>query len=439
MEGGHLRVLILNSDSPKNRGDRAILAGNIELIRQVYPQAHIWSLSQYQDRDQEWFGINFHPFSPYSVKIGDFVALLRAAKAADVILWGGGEILKDYTNKLGLFYWALKLWAVSKANPNVVGAFQGIGPTSASISKRVIVFTVGRCKAFLVRDAESKTKLENWGVKIPVIASFDPAVFDTAKPMNTTIWNRFVDVQGVDAHFLHNFAGFGLRRWFHYSHSGWLPAKYRFWARKDAGNTPELDTYLTNLAELADRVIEKHDINLVFFPMHVGGGEDDPEFGRQVVARMRNPQRTTVIAGDDISPNDYLALIGAAKFFVASRLHSAILATVANVPAICLYYVDKGRLFFEQVGLQRFSRDIKIMQQPGSVAELANLVDQLVVEADIVKAQQVKALTEMRAQIKQDLVAAIAAAQLQTSDVEAAEHLAQLEYQRKHAEDAPTI
>lgn len=431
MEGGGLRVLILNSDSPKNRGDRAILAGNIELIRQVYPEAHIWSLSQYRERDQEWFGINFHPFSPYSVKPADFFALLRHAKAADLILWGGGEILKDYTNKLSLFYWAIKLWAVSLVNQNIVGAFQGIGPTSANISKRVIAFTVSRCKAFLVRDTESKTKLEAWGVKIPVIASYDPAVFDTAKLMNTEIWNRFVDSQGVDAHFLHNFAGFGLRRWFHYSHSGWLPAKFRFWARKDAGNAPELDTYLTNLAALADSVVEKHDVNLIFFPMHVGGGEDDPEFGRQVVARMKHGDRTCVIAGDDISPDDYLALIGHAKFFVASRLHSAILATVANVPAICLYYVDKGRLFFEQVGLQRFSRDIKVMQQPGIVAELAGLVDQLVTEGEDVKAQQLASLETMRQQIRTDFVAGIAAAGLKPSDVEGQEHEMQAQHSAK--------
>ena len=226
-------------------------------------------------------------------------------------------------------------------------------------------------------------------------------------------------------------AGFGLRRWFHYSHSGWLPAKFRFWARKDAGNTPELDTYLNHLAALADRVVEQQDVNLIFFPMHVGGGEDDPEFARQVVARMNHGERTCVIAGDDISPDDYLALIGHAKFFVASRLHSAILATVANVPAICLYYVDKGRLFFEQVGLQRFSRDIKVMQQPGIVDELAGLVAQLVTEGEAVKAQQLAALESMRGQIRDDFVAGIAAAKLKNLDVEGHEHQLQAERDEK--------
>jgi polysaccharide pyruvyl transferase WcaK-like protein len=407
-----VRVLILNSDSPKNRGDRAILAGNIQLVREAYPEAHIWSLSQYQDRDQDWFGINFIPISPYSVKISDFIQLLENAKTADLILWGGGEILKDYTNKLGLFYWALKLWAVSKVNPNVVGAFQGIGPTSAAISKRVIAFTVSRCKAFLVRDAESKAKLEDWGVKIPVISSFDPAVFDTHKPLTSEIWNNFVEQQGVEPHFLHNFAGFGLRRWFHYSHSGWLPAKMRFWARKDAGNSPELDTYINNLAALADSVVEEHDVNLVFFPMHVSASENDPEFARQVIARMKNGARTTVISEDNISPDDYVAIIGHAKFFIASRLHSAILATVANVPAICLYYVDKGRLFFEQVGLQRFSRDIKVMLEPGIVPKLTDLVRQLVQETNTVKQEQSEALERMRVQILTDFKTGIELAKL---------------------------
>ena len=100
-----VRVLIHNSDSPHNRGDRAILAGNVELVRRRWPDAEIVSLSQYPERDAAWFGIRFLPVSPYSTGIGDLFALLRAARSADVVLWGGGEILKDYTNKLGLVYW----------------------------------------------------------------------------------------------------------------------------------------------------------------------------------------------------------------------------------------------------------------------------------------------------------------------------------------------
>ena len=404
-----MRVLILNSDSPKNRGDRAILAGNIELVRQVYPDAEITSLSQYRERDRAWFGIDFLPLSPYSVKPADFFAVLRAARNSDLVLWGGGEILKDYTNKLSLFYWAIKLTAVSLANRNLVGAFQGIGPTSANISKRVIAFTINRCRSFLVRDQESKDKLSAWGVRIPVIASYDPAVFDVAKPATDELVAKFAAAQGISPEFLNNFAGFGLRRWFHYSQSGWLPASMRFWQKQSVQSNPQLDLYLDNLAKLADRVIETQNLNLVFFPMHVSASENDPEFARLVVARMKHGQRTTVIDGDTISPDEYLSLIGKARFFVASRLHSAILATVANVPALCLYYVDKGRLFFEQVGMQRYSRDIKVMLTDGIVDQLVADISALVAESDTVKSQQREALTRMRGQIRQDFVAALEA------------------------------
>ena len=397
-----MRVLILNSDSPKNRGDRAILAGNIALVRTTFPGAEITSLSQYRERDEAWFGIRFLPMSPYSVSPMDFLRLLGAARKADLVLWGGGEILKDYTNKLSLFYWAIKLTGVRLMNRNLVGAFQGIGPTRAEISKRVIAFTVSRCRAFLVRDAESKQKLTDWGVRIPVVSSFDPAVFDQAAPATDALLESFAESAGVPRDFLNNFAGFGLRRWFHYSQSGWLPASMRFWDKREPTSSPELETYLIHLAQVADAVVERQNVNLVFFPMHVSASENDPEFARQVVARMKHGERTVVIAGDELSPADYLSLIGRAKFFVASRLHSAILATVAGVPAVCLYYVDKGRLFFEQVGLQRFSRDIAIMQQPGSVAELTGLIDDLVRETDTVRATQRESLAQMRGDILSD-------------------------------------
>ncbi len=59
-----MRVLIHNSDSPHNRGDRAILAGNVELARHRWPDAEVVALSQYPERDASWFGIRFLPVSP---------------------------------------------------------------------------------------------------------------------------------------------------------------------------------------------------------------------------------------------------------------------------------------------------------------------------------------------------------------------------------------
>ncbi|WNY34758.1 hypothetical protein Q9Q99_06055 [Curtobacterium flaccumfaciens] len=44
------------------------------------------------------------------------------------MLWGGGEILKDYTNKLGLVYWFGKMLLVRAVNKNLVGGVPGHRP-----------------------------------------------------------------------------------------------------------------------------------------------------------------------------------------------------------------------------------------------------------------------------------------------------------------------
>lgn len=385
-----VKVLILNSDSPQNRGDRAILIGLVELVRDLYPNAEITSLSQFQKRDENWFGIKFLPFSPYSTSPIDYLKLLAAARKSDVVLWGGGELLKDYTNKLSLFYWALKLWGVKQVNRRVIGSFQGIGPTKADISKKVIVAAVNQCQSFLVRDHESKQKLESWGVKTKVVASFDPAVY-TSRTFNSNPNGPI---------------GLGLRRWFHYRPSGWIPTKYRFW-QKDAGpNAGEL-RYVENLAALADQLIETNDADLKFFPMHLGHSEDDAGFADLVISKMKHGDRCSVLASDDISPADYLTEISNCRMFLASRLHSAILATVANVPSICLYYVDKGRLFFEQLGLSHYSLSINEMQDQGIVEKLLGLSKELTTNSEIVKAQQLSTLEQMKTKLRQDLASAI--------------------------------
>ena len=404
-----MRVLIHNSDSPKNRGDRAILVGVIELVRRQWPDAEIWSLSQYPERDEEWFGIRFLPQSPYSTNLGQWFSLLRLARRSDVILWGGGEILKDYTNKLGLVYWWVKLTALSVVNRNIIGAFQGIGPTSADISKRLITWTINRTRVFVTRDEESKQKLLDWGVKRPIISSFDPAVIGVPTAFDDALAARLETEGGIEREFLVNSVGFGLRRWFHYKQAGWLPNKYR--SEKSRANdepSPKLATYTEHVAELADRLVAEHDVNVIFFPMHMDASEGDDVFAEQVIALMKHKDRTRVLANDVFSSNDYAGIMASLRFFVASRLHSAILATIANVPAFVLYYVDKGRLFFEQVGMQRYSDPIEATLADDFVATHAARITTLLGEADGVRAEQRAGVASMSEALERDFAAAVA-------------------------------
>ena len=390
-----MKVLILNSDSPNNRGDRAILAGLIDLIQSVRPDSEITALSQFPERDSEWFRIRFLPFSPYSTSPLALIRLMIAAKKSDVVLFGGGELLKDYTNRLSLYYWLLKLTAVRLANKNIIGAFQGIGPTKSESSKQLIVKTVDLCKVFVTRDQESVEKLTNWGAKSTLIASYDPAVFVSSFAADVST-NPELEQYG------RGFVGLGLRRWFHYQPGGFLPNRFR---KSQPQSEAEL-RYVEACADIADKIFLRQKKHVVFFPMHTHPSEGDVEFAKQVIAKMKHPEIAKVVEKDNLSPDDFLALIARAEWFIGSRLHSTILATVAQVPAMVVYYVDKGRLFFEQLGLEEFSYPIKRMQEKGFPAIITRDLVKFVDDAMFISKEQETAVEKMRSKLLIDLNAA---------------------------------
>lgn len=398
-----MRILIINSDSPNNRGDRAILAGNIALIRQTFPEAEIWSQSEYAERDAQWYGINFLPISAYTTNPLHLIKLCLFARKCDYILWGGGEILKDYTNKIGLVYWAVKMTGVRLFNKNLYGAFQGIGPTQASISKKLIAYSVNLTKSFIVRDEESKQKLERWGARVPIISSVDPAVIETARPLDESTKNILKETYNIDNTFLSDTIGIGVRKWFHYKKSTWLPFRFKLVHKKSSSApNPKLQEYTKNLAELCDWVVEKHDVNIIFFPMHMASSENDASFSRSVIALMKHSERTKVIDQDNLSPQEYQNVVGQCRFFIGSRLHSSILATSANIPSIVFYYVDKGRLFFEQIGMQRFSQPIENLLDHDTLNSVKKQINTLVNERTTIKKELSERITTMRKRVLND-------------------------------------
>ena len=128
-----MKILLINSDVAKNRGDRAIAEGLLELIRTHQPDAKITGLSEESERDEEWYSIQFLKSDVYTLNPFHWMHLLWKAFRSDKVFWGGGEYLKDYTNKASLWYWFVKTAFLKLVNRNIYGTFQGIGPTEQSL------------------------------------------------------------------------------------------------------------------------------------------------------------------------------------------------------------------------------------------------------------------------------------------------------------------
>lgn len=372
--------------------------GNLELIKRRWPQAEVWAVSEYPERDSKWYAINFFASSVYAVSPIKIIKLAYFARKFDVVFWGGGELLKDYTNILSVFYWYFKISLVRIFNSNIFGLYQGIGPTKSRVSKFFIARTVNKTKAFLVRDKKSKLKLLEWGVKTPVVSSYDPAILISPQPAGTKLRRKIEAAYNLDSGFLDNFVGVGPRKWFHYQTGGLLPyfIKKRFAKPDDS----DYQTYVKNLVRLLDTVCQEYDVNVVLFPMHVSPQEGDVELAKSLREAMAQPKRVLVIDRDNLTPAEYLSLIGLSKFFIGFRLHSTILSVISKVPTLNFYYVDKGRLFFEQIGLRKFSLAIESLLQ-GNLTTIKGVIKQVAAKNQRGYSPTEK-LSDLRKQIRQD-------------------------------------
>jgi polysaccharide pyruvyl transferase WcaK-like protein len=371
-----MKILIINSDTVRNRGDRAILAGSIALIREAVPDAEIWSLSENVVTDEAWYGIRFLPVGIFTLNPFKLMQLGIFARTCDVVLWGGGEILKDYTNILSLVYWTVKMSFIRLMNPHIYGFFQGIGATHARFSRFLIVMMVNWTKRFIVRDQESKQRLLDWGVRTPVHASYDPAIFVTPSKTAGARREALAKEAGISAPPETTWIGFGVRRWFHYRQHGWIPFRCNPVWRHQEKKPRVLSPMEKTLADLCDWLIETYQVHIIFFPMHLAKHEADAAVAHRITDAMRHGQHTSCIMHDNMPPQAYIDLFSHCRMFISVRLHSCILATAAKVPTVLFYYSEKGRRFFEQLGLSRFSRPVEQLLEPDAIQETKRLVQE---------------------------------------------------------------
>jgi polysaccharide pyruvyl transferase WcaK-like protein len=157
-----------------------------------------------------------------------------------------------------------------------------------------------------------------------------------------------------------------------------------------------------NLASVIDHAVEKHDLNVIFFPMHLSKSEGDIQSAREIIAKMKHGDRTRIIDKEALSPYEFVSVMSKLRFFIGIRLHSTILSAIAKTPAMVFYYVDKGRLFFEQIGMQKYSHPVEDLLDESKLDLFIEKVDSLVSESDKLSKSINKRVEHMRKSIRKD-------------------------------------
>jgi polysaccharide pyruvyl transferase WcaK-like protein len=251
-----------------------------------------------------------------------------------------------------------------------------------------------------VRDPESYAKLQKWGVdSSKIISSSDPAVLPKPEKLSKSTKEKLQKDFEIDEKFLENFVSIGPRDWFHYKTGGLIPFRYKKAILKTFGkdlsaNTAEQLLYKSRLVELVDNIIKEHGFNVLLVPMHMN--ENDTELCNYIKKHVKKSGKIRILVKDTLSPAETRSLISHAKAAVGFRLHSTIISTSCNVPSINIFYVDKGRAFFDQIDQSRFALPIEKVLDDNFEQEFTQLFSKLIKEHSTIAKELELKIEELR-------------------------------------------
>jgi polysaccharide pyruvyl transferase CsaB len=299
-----LRVGISGSYGGLNLGDEAILESIVTQLRDSFP-AEITVFSRDPDdtlaRHDVERAVHARSLTRREVR--------AEVERLDLFILGGGGILYDHeaTTYLREVFLAHELGI-----PVVVYAISA-GPLDDPRARKAVREALEPAALVTVRDRPARKLLEDVGLEKDILVTADPAFLLNPMPVSDDILKR----EGLDGKKL---VGFSVR--------------------EPGPAAPDIDVnhYQALLANAADFMVDRLDVDIVFVPME--RLKMDLQQSHAVVSRMQCAQRATVLRGAYTS-GEVLSLMSRFEFAVGMRLHFLIFAALQGVPFVALPYASK--------------------------------------------------------------------------------------------------
>ena len=332
-----MRILIWGGDSWANRGDAAVLAGTLASIRETVPEA---VLAVASDRPE----VTAREHKVQAVRRRSF-GFLQALLSADIVLWGGGQLVQNASSKPFLFLQLSFLAAALLLRKKVVCYGQGVGPVSGALSRLCTRLALDRLSAISVRDHASARRLASLGVEHSRLRVTAGPSF-CLSPASEGEAQALLQALGVRKPFV----AIAVRRWGHYR-GGLLPVR---WSRRKLSEAHErwFQDFSQHIASVADYLCDQMGTEVLFVPMCPGGDQEDDRVAGLIRDQMDHREKAHIL-GEEVSPSLLKGLMGQAELVLAMRTHAGMLAADAGVPLVSISYQGKGEGFMEEVGLSR--------------------------------------------------------------------------------------
>jgi colanic acid/amylovoran biosynthesis protein len=271
---------------------------------------------------------------------------IRGYLWADLVIAAGGGYLSD-TYRRPLPFWHLEHRCAGAAGVPLFFFSQSVGLTRYRLTRFFIRRVLERCVLFICRDRRSVIHLVSLG-------SFDSKVELCADAAFLISPPRGVDLQRRERE---SILGVSVLRWSNYG----------------TDNQRQHAAYLDALQRAIETLLIEHpDLRVRLYSMNSPDKEkrmDDIAAVAELRSRLAGhgfAARCTVAEWTP-DPSAFMADVGQCALFVASRMHSAILALDAAVPVAGIAYEEKSYGLFELFNLADYVVDI---EAPDAIPEL---------------------------------------------------------------------
>ena len=164
------KILISGYYGFNNIGDESILRTVIDNLREKLPDVDITVLSQNPGLTAEKYGVK----AMRRMNISDIFCSVRGC---DLLLSGGGSLLQDATSRKSILYYLAILALAQLLGKRTFIYSQGIGPITGRVNCRLTALVLRRTDGIVVRDEESRCRLQAIGVPEGLIhVTADPVI-----------------------------------------------------------------------------------------------------------------------------------------------------------------------------------------------------------------------------------------------------------------------
>ena len=302
-----MRVLVAGWIGSTNLGDELVFAG----MRRLLADRGITPVAISQDPQATYL---IHGTRAVSGK--DLGAVARAARKADVLIFGGGGLLQDDSSPLNLPYHLSRVEVARQRPTPFAGVGLGVGGLSSVLGRRLVRRSMGAAVGITVRDAASHDLLSEVGVPGSRLAA-DVAFALTAPPIEPS--DRLV---------------VSLRRW-----GG--PTRSRRPASKAPDTTPQ--PHIEALARGIDAAASRTGLKVRFVALQA---DRDDAVHRRTAQLMTTPDIEFAIPDLD----GVLGEFAAARAVISMRYHGGIAATLAGRPVVLIDYASKVSSLADELG-----------------------------------------------------------------------------------------